>query len=72
MLETWVRSLAREDLLEKKAKTHSICLKKIYLPGKSHGQRSLAGYPTWGRQSWTRLSDYTTTTKLCAAITRHT
>ena len=33
-----------------------------YLPGESHGQRSLAGYSPWGHKSWTRLSDYTTTT----------
>ena len=29
----------------------------IFLPGKSHGQRSLVGYSPWGRKSWTRLSD---------------
>ena len=27
----------------------------VFLPGKSHGQRSLAGYSSWGRKSWTRL-----------------
>jgi len=25
----------------------------IFLPGKSHGQRSLAGYNPWGCKSWT-------------------
>ena len=25
----------------------------IFLPGKSHGQRSLAGYSPWGAKSWT-------------------
>ena len=25
----------------------------VCLPGKSHGQRSLAGYSPWGRKSWT-------------------
>ena len=33
--ETWVRSLGREDPLEKEM--------TIFLPGKSHGQRSLDG-----------------------------
>ena len=33
------------------------------LPGKSHGQRRLAGYSPWGSQnSQPQLSDYTTTT----------
>ena len=39
MQETWVRSLGREDLLEKEMAIHSSTL-----PGKSHGQRSLIGY----------------------------
>ena len=34
----------------------------MFLPGKSYGQRSLAGYSPWGRKSWTQLSDSTTTT----------
>ena len=29
----------------------------VFLPGKSHGRRSLVGYSPWGRKSWTRLSD---------------
>ena len=29
----------------------------VVLPGESHGQRSLAGYSTWGRKSQTQLSD---------------
>ena len=33
-----------------------------FLPGKSHGQRSLAGYSPWGPKNQTGLSDYTTTT----------
>ena len=28
-----------------------------FLPGESHGQRSLAGYSPWGQKSQTRLSD---------------
>ena len=34
----------------------------VFSPGESHGQRSLAGYSPWGQKSWTRLSDWTTTT----------
>ena len=43
--ETWVRSLGRGDPLEEgKATTPA------FLPGESHGQRSLAGYSPWGRR----------------------
>ena len=31
----------------------------VLLPGKSHGWRRLVGCSPWGRQSWTRLSDFT-------------
>ena len=34
----------------------------VFLPGKSHGQRSLAGYSPWGQKSRTQLSDYTSIT----------
>ena len=37
--ETWVRSLSREDSLEKEMATHSSIL---------HGRRSLVGYSPWG------------------------
>ena len=43
MWETWVRSLGREDPLEKEMATHS-----SILPGESHGWRSLVGYSPWG------------------------
>ena len=36
----------------------------VFLPGKSHGQRSLAGYSLWGRKeldTTERLSDFTFT-----------
>ena len=33
----------------------------VFLPGKSHGQRSLVGYSPWDCKSWTWLSDWTTT-----------
>ena len=29
----------------------------VFLPGRSHGQRSLAGNSPWVHRSWTRLSD---------------
>jgi len=29
----------------------------VFLPGESHGQRSLAGYKPWSLKEWTRLSD---------------
>ena len=45
MQETQVQSLGREDLLEKEMATQS-----SILPGKSHGQRRLAGYSPWGRK----------------------
>jgi len=43
--ETWVGSLDREDPLEEEMAIHS-----SILPGKSHGQRSLAGYSPWAHQ----------------------
>ena len=43
MQETWVQFLGREDPLEKRMATPS-----VFLPGESHGQRSLAGYSSWG------------------------
>ena len=44
MWETWVRSLGWEDPLEEGMATPS----RVFLPGESHGQRSLAGYSPWG------------------------
>ena len=41
--EMMVRSLGREDPLEEKMATHA-----VFLPGESHGQRSLAGYSPKG------------------------
>ena len=38
----------------------SLCIlitSTLFLPGEPHGQRSLAGYSPWGRESQTRLSD---------------
>ena len=56
MQETQVQSLGWEDPLEKAMATHSSILAwkipwqptPVFLPGKSHGGRSLAGYSLWG------------------------
>ena len=45
MQETWVQSLGRKDLLEEEMATTP-----VFLPEKSHGQRSLAGYSLWGHK----------------------
>ena len=47
MQETWVRSLGKEDPLEKEMATHS-----SILAWRIHGQRSLVGYSPWGRKEW--------------------
>ena len=43
--ETQVQSLGWEDPLERKWLPIL-----VFLPGKSHGQRSLAGYSPWGHK----------------------
>ena len=43
MQETWVRSLGWEDPRRRKWQPTP-----VFLPGESHGQRSLAGYSPWG------------------------
>ena len=45
MLENGVRSLGWEDTLEKEMAT------PVFLPGKSHGCKNLAGYHPWGHKS---------------------
>ena len=40
----------------------------VFLPAKSHGQRSLVGYRPRVHKSWTRLSNYTTTTAFTKQI----
>ena len=42
--ETLVQPLGQEDSLEKEMATHS----PVFLPGESHGHRSLAGYSPRG------------------------
>ena len=39
----------------------------VFLPGKFHGQRSLAGYSPRGHKSWTRLNDWTHRHTCCVA-----
>ena len=43
--ETWVQSQAWEDLWRREWQPIP-----VFLPGKSHGQRSLAGYSPWGHK----------------------
>ena len=43
--ETWVRSLGQEDPLEEEKQPTP-----IFLPGESHGQRSLVGYNPWSHK----------------------
>ena len=45
MQETQVRSLGQEDPLEEEMTTTL-----VFLPGKSHGQKSLAGHSPWGHR----------------------
>ena len=45
MQETWVRSLGQEDPWRRKWQPTT-----VYLPGESHGWRSLVGYSPWGSQ----------------------
>ena len=40
-----IRSLACEDPLKRKCQSTP-----VFMPGKSHGQRSLAGYSPWGNK----------------------
>ena len=53
----WVRSLGQEGPLEKGRP-----LTSVFLPGESHGQRSLVGYSQRVAKSRTGLSDFTFTT----------
>ena len=43
--EMWVRSLGQEDPMKKEMEPTP-----VFLPGKSHGQRSLVGYSSWGHK----------------------
>ena len=62
MWETQVRSLGREDPLEKGMATHS-----VFLPGEFHGQRSLVGYSPWGHKELDTTERLTHTYNLSTA-----
>ena len=49
MHETWIQSLGQGDPLEEWKPT------PVFLPRKSHGQRSLVDYTPWGAKAWTQL-----------------
>ena len=44
MQETWIQTLGPENPLKKEMAT------PVFLPGESHGQRSLVGYHPWGHK----------------------
>ena len=50
MQETQVQSPGWDDPLEKEMQPAP-----VFLPGKSHGERSLADYSTWGRKESDRI-----------------
>ena len=50
--ETWVQSQGGEDPLEKEWLSIP-----VFLPGESHGQRSLVGYSPWGRKESDTMTD---------------
>ena len=54
--ETWVRSLVRKISQSRKWQPTPVSL-----PGKSHGQRSLAGYSPRGRRVWAHTHTHTNT-----------
>ena len=57
--ETWVRSPGGEDPLEE-----SLTATPIFLPGESHGQRSLVGYSPWGDKESDMTEQQSTPTRL--------
>ena len=57
--DTQVQSLDRKEPLEKGMATTS-----VFLPGESHGQRSLVGYSPWGHRVGHELVTNTFTLKL--------
>ena len=56
MQETWVQSLGWEEPWRREWQPTP-----VFLPGESHGQRSLVGYSPWGPKE----SDTTEVTYLC-------
>ena len=62
MQATQVGSLGQEDPLEKE-----MAITPVFLPGKSHGQRSPAGYSPWGRKE-SDTTEHTNTNKVSLVI----
>ena len=52
MQETWVRFLGQKMPWRRKWQSSP-----VFLPGKSHGQRSVVGSSPWGLKSQARLKD---------------
>ena len=63
MQETWVQSLGQEDPLEE-----GMATTQVFLPGESHGQRSLAATIHGVTKSQTRLNTRTRDIELPAHI----
>ena len=68
MQETWVRSLGQEDPLEE-----SMTPTLVFLPGESHGQRSLADYSPQGceESDTTEATSHTRTPATQSVASRH-
>ena len=62
MRETWVWSLGRENPLEKGI--------AVFLPGESHGQRSLVGYSPWGCKELDMTEQLTLSCIVCYMVIR--
>ena len=61
--ETWVQSLGWEDPLEKEMATHS-SVPAWRIPG----QRSLAGYSSWGHTEWDMTEQLSLSTLKCVHV----
>ena len=57
----WVQSLGGEDPLEQEMATTP-----VFLPGKSRGQRCLAGYSQWGKESG--ITEHACTWRKCLIL----
>ena len=63
MRETQVRSLSWEDALEKEWLPTP-----VFLPGESHGQRSLVSYSLWGRRESDMTEQLTPSLATCLQV----
>ena len=55
MQETWVQSLGRVQSPEE-GNEEGKNTTPVFLPGESHGQRSLVGYSPWGRKDYKHIA----------------